>query len=121
MNESFYNINFHLKKFPQTLFLLLVLLDNQFMRLATKAMRCLLLNNTIINDLPLTTDISMLLMLSIITNNIEGTISVHWMNTILNIDKLNSRMSVFSPVMLLHKAYKIFQSKDYILVFHSIK
>ena len=61
------------------------------MRLATKAMRCLLLNNTIINDLPLTTDISMLLMPSIITNIIEGTISVHGMNTILNIDKSNWR------------------------------
>ena len=69
----------------------MVLRGNRFMRLATKAMRCLLLNNTIINDLPLTTDISMLLMPSIITNIIEGTISVHGMNTILNIDKLNLR------------------------------
>ena len=69
----------------------MVLRGNRFMRLATKAMRCLLPNNTIINDLPLTTDISMLLMHSTITNNIEGTISVHWKNTISNIDKLNLR------------------------------
>ena len=69
------------------------------MRLATKAMRCLLPNNTIINDLPLTTDISMLLMPSIITNIIEGTISVHGMNSILNIDKLNLRER-FSPLLL---------------------
>ena len=77
------------------------------MRLATKAMRCLLLNNTIINDLPLTTDISMLLMPSIITNIIEGTISVYGMNTILNIDKLNLRVRVSRSQCKLNTAYKI--------------